>query len=108
MVNRNPSSIRERHAYEMRRVVSRWEQSGLTQSSYCRQHGITLRQFHYWRKMAKPELRGRAALMEVEVVPGPAGCSEIELRLPGGVVAVLSGDTSARVIRRLLRAARSC
>src|ERR1700674_5452376 len=100
MANREPSSIRERHAHEMRRVIGRWEQSGLTQASYCRQHGITLRQFHYWREMAKPEICGRAALMEVEVVPGPTVDGEIELRLPGGVVAVLRGDTSTRVIRR--------
>ena len=100
-------SVRVRHAAEMRRVVGGFEQSGLTQAAYCRARGISLRQFHYWRE--KPATTPRSSsFVELEVVREAEAAGEIELRLPGGVVAVVRPGTKASLIRRLLRAAQSC
>ena len=100
-------SVRARHAAEMRRVVGGFEQSGLTQAAYCRARGISLRQFHYWREMAATSRRS-SSFVELEVVREAEASGEIELRLPGGVTAVVRADTKASLIRRLLRAAKSC
>jgi hypothetical protein len=98
-------SVRAQHAAEMRRVVGGFEQSGLTQAGYCRSRGITLRQFHYWREKASPA----ASFVELEVVgEGATATGEIELRLPSGVVAVVRPGTKTSMIRRVLKAARSC
>ena len=100
-------SVRERHAAEMRRVVGGFEQSGLTQAAYCRARGISLRQFHYWREMPATSRRP-SSFVELEVVGDEVGVGEIELRLPGGVTAVVRPGTKASLIRRVLRAAKSC
>jgi hypothetical protein len=99
-------SVRERHAAEMRRVVGGFEQSGLTQAAYCRARGISLRQFHYWREM--PAKSRQPSFVELEVVREVEASGEIELRLPGGVTAVVRAGTKASLIRRVLRAAKSC
>jgi hypothetical protein len=102
-------SVRERHAAEMRRVVGGFEQSGLTQAAYCRMRGVSLRQFHYWREMPAPAtFRRQSSFVELEVVRDAEASGEIELRLPGGVTAVVRAGTKASLIRRLLRAAKSC
>jgi hypothetical protein len=100
-------SVRERHAAEMRRVVGGFEQSGLTQAAYCRARGISLRQFHYWRDGAVA-MPAPSSFVELEVVREAEASGEIELRLPGGVTAVVRAGTKASLIRRLLRAAKSC
>lgn len=101
-------SVRARHAAEMRRVVGGFEASGLTQAGYCRARGISLRQFHYWREKAAGSPR-TSSFVELEVVgDDDVGAGEIELRLPGGVTAVVRPGTKASLIRRVLRAARSC
>jgi hypothetical protein len=99
--------VREQHAAEMRRVVGGFEQSGLTQAAYCRARGISLRQFHYWREMPATSRRP-SSFVELEVVREAEASGEIELRLPGGVVAVVRSGTRSSLIRRLLRAAKSC
>jgi len=30
--------------------IERWQQSGLSQVAYCREHRLTLHQFYYWKK----------------------------------------------------------
>jgi hypothetical protein len=97
-------TVRARHAAEMRRVVGGFEKSGLTQAAYCRTRGITVQQFHYWQKKA-----GSApSFVEIEVERDHEGGGAIELRLPGGVVAVVGVGTKTSLIRRVLKAARSC
>ncbi len=32
-----------------------WQESGQTQGEYCKQHGLNLKTFSYWRRRLKPE-----------------------------------------------------
>lgn len=100
-------SVRVRHAAAMRRAVGGFERSGLTQTAYCRSRGITLRQFRYWRATRATE-PAPSSFVELEVVREAEEVGEIELRLPGGVTAIVRAGTKASMIRRLLRAATSC
>lgn len=111
---RNPGSgsLRSRHAAEMRRVVETFERSELTIAAFCRAHSLSLSKFKYWRRRAAaaPRARGksRPPFLEVEVVPdGDVAQGAIELRLPGGIIAVVRAGTSEPLIRELLRAAGS-
>lgn len=35
---------------QMFSMISLWQQSGLTQKAYCKEHGIRYHVFHYWYK----------------------------------------------------------
>ena len=39
-----------------------WNTSGLTQSEYCREHGLRVNQFIYWKKRVMP---GTVTLVEI-------------------------------------------
>ena len=102
-------SIRERRAAEMRAVLAKFERSGLSQNGFCRRERLSLSTFTYWRRRsAAVPAMPLAPFIEIEVVddraPGAAD-EALELRLPGGLTAVITRGTSEQAIRRLLRAA---
>lgn len=37
-------------------IIEDWQQSGLTQSLYCRQHGINVNRFYSWKNQLKKKL----------------------------------------------------
>jgi hypothetical protein len=44
--------------------IRRWKESGLSQSEYCRKHGLKANRFWYWKKRLMP-VRSQASLVEV-------------------------------------------
>jgi hypothetical protein len=50
MVSRKLSANQRRSRKEWRIHLSEWKQSDLTQSEFCRQKGLNLRTFQYWRR----------------------------------------------------------
>lgn len=100
-------------AAQKQRTMDEYERSDLTQAEFCRKRGIPLSTFTYWRRQLR-ELVGKGpGLLEVEVVGDVGGKvvrgeGVIELRLPGGVTAMVGPDTSEALLRRVLRAARPC
>ena len=97
--------VRGRRAAEMRRAIEEYERGGLSQAAFCRRQGIPLSTLTYWRRrlrgpsVGKPEPR----LLEVEIVGEGVRSGALELRLPGGVTAVVTSDTNEELLRRLLR-----
>lgn len=61
--------------------ITDWQQSGLSQQDYCKQHELTLSSFGYWRKRLKPRKSTSSKLIPVSV-PRPA---LINVYLPSGV-----------------------
>ena len=48
----------DRNSYAIRRaswakIIAEANSSGMTKSRWCREHGIRLRQFHYWQKKVR-------------------------------------------------------
>ena len=48
-----------------RQRIEHWKRSGLTQAAFCRQRGLSIANFHWWRKRlsarnGEPRLEGRA------------------------------------------------
>jgi transposase-like protein len=74
---------------EWRRHFEAWKESGLNQSAYCREHGVGLHRFRYWRSKLEGRER-RTGMVKVPVpLSSPAGCLEIvtgryTIRIPEG------------------------
>ena len=86
--------------------LQRWRESGLTQSAYCRQQGLSRHQFKYWRQKLEPSSEAVVAtptsnLIPVEVEPEPSPLIW-SLTLPNG--AVFHGSTHDHIdmAKRLL------
>ncbi len=83
-----------------------WRGSGLTQAAYCRQRGLSLARFGYWRRVL-----GKAALSSlVPIMINGASTSEaaIEVQLPNGLQARLPVDMEPSRWMSLMRALRAC
>lgn len=46
--------------------LSRWKESGLSQSAYCREHQLNLHRFVYWKKRLAPQ-KPSVSLVELPV-----------------------------------------
>lgn len=100
-------SVREEHAAKMRGIVEGFGASGLTQGAYCLAKGISRWQLRHWRERSTKR-RFPSSFVELDVIHDDAATEEIELRLPGGAIAVVRGGTSPELIRSVLRAAQPC
>lgn len=76
--------------------VERWKHSGLNQSAYCRQEGISNKKFHYHlhrlkNEERKPELRFIEAktVIKSSVITKQEPKTSIRLILPNGVQALI-------------------
>jgi len=63
-----------------------WKESGLSQCRYCREHGLNIHTFRYWRARVGtggvgatvPELKGRLRLVRFGDLPEPAVALKVE------------------------------
>ena len=56
-----------------RQHIEQWKRSGLQQLAYCRQHGLKLHCFIYWRKKYRPTAPAPVSLVEVQLPPATTG-----------------------------------
>lgn len=91
-----------------------WHNSGLSQAAYCRQHGLSLSSFGYWRRTLASKSQGAAvsasmpALVPIVVADAPLTDGLIEFHLPNGLQVILpSGLDPARLVPTI-RALWSC
>ena len=99
-----------RRGEAMQRLVTRWEQSGVTQAAFARQCGMSVHTFTWWRHRLRsvpvtPPPRARPATFTEVVRPAPpaAGAvAEVVLR-NGWVVRVPLAGVEVGALRALLR-----
>lgn len=108
-----------------RELVDEWRESGLTQEAFCRERGVAVASFRWWKwKLGLPGRSGSreggpsalrrepeaslSAFVPVRIVEGgrrvatvPRG-SAFELELPGGWRLRVPGDFEAESLARLL------
>lgn len=93
------------------RWLSRWERSGLTQSEFCRRHGLKLANFAWWKRKLMSQVgscRPQAALAKFVEVALPAGrASGYEVVLSGGRVVRVPDEFEAEAVSRLIVAVES-
>jgi len=84
----NTHTRRDRSAWEQ--LMSQYEASGLSQRTFCEQHGLAYSTFGYWRKQLRQSAsveKSSAALVELPMFPlEPAADWRVELDLGQGVV----------------------
>jgi hypothetical protein len=106
-------------AGEMRRVLGRWEHSGLTLREFGQQRGIPLSTLSWWRRVFRgaSEEAGNGVAAEKAVVftevlqPGtvPRMAAVVEIVLPSGhVVRVPAGADTATLQRVLETLQKTC
>lgn len=86
-----------------------WRSSGLTQAAYCRQHGLSIASFGYWRRT----LEARSATTSAAVLPIVIGevsseVDAIEVYLPNGLQARVPTGMAPSSWMPLIRALRTC
>jgi hypothetical protein len=84
----------------------RWRQSGLTQSEYCRQAGLSRHRFKYWRRKLEPAEVQRRRKRASGLVPVQVRASTAEpnlsLTLPNGMVLRGIEAGNVELVKRLV------
>jgi transposase len=89
--------------------IKSWRKSGLSQVAYCREHGLKLHQFTYWKKMVQQK-DGDIAFVPLRFsqnLPAVINSSRIQLTTPNGYKLELNGFFDQVVVRQLLHTVRS-
>jgi hypothetical protein len=97
-----PSSHQEEGSYPKRAYwedqIQQWKQSGLSQSSYCRLHGIRYRQWVYWRKrIGQAQSQVTFIPLQLKEIPRPPCSPGICVIAPNGFRIELHGASIASV-----------
>lgn len=88
--------------------------SGLSQAAYCRQHGLSLKCFAYWRRTLGPPLALSTApasmptVVPIVVRDVPMADDRIEVRLPNGSQVTLSTGLDPTRLVPTIRVLWSC
>jgi len=89
--------------------IQSWRKSALSQVAYCREHGLKLHQFTYWKKRVQQK-DGDIAFVPLSFsqnLPAVINPSKIRLTTPNGYKLELSGAFDQTIVRQLLDTVRS-
>ena len=91
---------REARREEWRRIIDEQQAGGQGAAAYCREHGITVREFSYWRKALNPAEADAAPRGFVELRP-PRRASGVCVEAGRWLVRVEPGFDAATLLRAL-------
>lgn len=97
-------------------IMSAWAQSGLSQTSFCRERGIPYSTFQYWRYQRKVRENGVTRSPEPVSVPPPflpvqviksrpvieEECRALTVLLPGGCRIEVGTDFDPDTLRKII------
>jgi transposase-like protein len=72
---------KQERAEAWRGHLESWHKSGLTQVAYCRQHGISIKTFHRWRRKEKEAQSTTPSTLTLVPVSVTAQTTDAVLRL---------------------------
>ncbi len=82
--------------------LDKWEESGLPQKEYCRQHNLIYHRFVYWKARFKSKnlpVKFVQVASSISFNPGP---SFLKINLPRGCQVEVLDDFSEDTLKRLL------
>lgn len=84
---------------EMFSLVREWENSGKNREDFCKEHGINLGRFAYWRTqyLAREKTTG-----DDFVAVTPSVASEMEIQYPNGVKLKVSKNIPVSELKTLI------
>jgi hypothetical protein len=95
---------------DWKNFIEEQEKSGLSQSAYCRHHGLSIGKFGYYRGLLKSEKKHtskQAKFEPVKISPNTT-ISEIKVSLPNGFHCIFSSQTNALQVKRLIEVLLTC
>src|SRR5215471_18559880 len=95
----------ERRAY-WSKLMAEQESSGATIRAFCKQRGISVHSFYFWRSRLRKQQEVQFALLKTIANKGAQAPTPIELVLPGGERLCIANDVDA-ALRTVLEALRS-
>jgi hypothetical protein len=81
--------------------MDKWEESGLPQKEYCRQHNLIYHRFVYWKARFK-SINLPVKFVQVASQPINPGPSFLKLHLPRGCQVEIPDNFSENTLKRLL------
>lgn len=75
-MNPNIESRQDRKRATWQKHIEAWQQSGLSQQSYCQENGIALATFGYWRRKLKRDHSEKPLFFPLVVSAGEPSASE--------------------------------
>lgn len=98
----------EKHVY-WKRQIKLWEESGLSQASYCEGQGIKLATFTYYRhlflKSAPKSPPLNFVAVESKPTNSPQSVAALQLMLPNGIRVGVSSDATEPLLKMVLTVA---
>lgn len=85
-------SARERREAYWRKQIEVCESSGLSIARYCREHGVSLAQYHWWKGELKRRAATRSVALFAEVRP-----ARVEAVVTSAIEVALLGERVVRV-----------
>lgn len=99
----------ERKRRRWKAHIESWQNSGLSQTAYCREQGLKLHQFIYWKNRVRHK-DGDIAFVPLRIpqnLPAVVNPSKIHLTTPNGYKLELSGTIDQIAVKQLLNTVRS-
>lgn len=87
-----------------------WEESGITQTEYCRIHGLNVGQFTYWKSQLKRKVDTNT-LVPIQINPDlfhsePACRPPLRLNIGNGLQIEIEDDFDPSLLTALIRTVR--
>ncbi len=85
-------------------LIEQWQQSGLTQKTFCEQHAIRYYVFHYWFKRYRMQQAGEdnaGSFVKLQVVK-PSSGGAVEINYPGGIRIIFHDQVSSNYLKSLV------
>lgn len=97
---------------DWKKIIEEQEKSGLSQSTYCKQHGIDLAKFGYHRGRIKTKQQlndsNNTEFKPVKITAQVNTVDEIKITLPNGFQCIFSNRTDAMQIKKIIEILLSC
>jgi hypothetical protein len=101
---RHSGRVRHSRAW-WRRFVEEWPRSGRTQAAYCREHGVALGSFCWWRSRFLSETRPSflpVKIVEARAASPPSAPSPLEVVLRSGHLVRIREGFDAALLREVV------
>jgi len=102
----------DRKRRKWKKHLELWEESGITQTEYCRIHGLSACQFTYWKSQFKKKAAATNSLVPIQINPNlfqskADGTSPLRLNIENGLQIEIENDFDPSLLTALIRTVRS-
>ncbi len=90
---------------QMFQLIEQWQQSGLTQNTFCQQQSIKYHVFHYWYKRYREQHSGDqsnvGSFVKLQIAK-PTSAGSVEICYPDGMRIIFHEPVSSNYLKALV------